>query len=50
MSSEVFFRMMRDIREKTDTVDNSSLIAWAKRQIKAADQRIDRPEGYARLM
>jgi DNA-binding CsgD family transcriptional regulator len=49
MSAEAFFRMMRDIREKTDTVDNSSLIAWAKRQIKATDQRIDRPERYARL-
>jgi DNA-binding CsgD family transcriptional regulator len=49
MSADAFFRMMRDMREKTDTVDNISLIAWAKRQIKSADQRIDRPERYARL-
>jgi hypothetical protein len=49
MSAEAFFRMMRDMREKIDTVDDISLIAWAKRQIKAADQRIDRPERYARL-
>jgi hypothetical protein len=49
MSAESFFGMMRDMREKTDTVDNISLIAWAKRQIKSVDQRIDRPERCARL-
>jgi DNA-binding NarL/FixJ family response regulator len=49
MSAGAFFRMMRDMREKTGTVDNISLIVWAKQQIKGADQRIDRPERYARI-
>jgi DNA-binding CsgD family transcriptional regulator len=48
MSPGAFFRTMRDMREKTGTLDNISLIVWAKRQIKGADQRIDRPERYAR--
>jgi DNA-binding CsgD family transcriptional regulator len=34
MDSAMFFRTMRDMREKIGTADNVSLIAWAKRQIK----------------
>jgi DNA-binding CsgD family transcriptional regulator len=49
MSTGALFRKMRDMREKTGAVDNTSLIVWAKVQIKSADQRIDRPERYARL-
>jgi DNA-binding CsgD family transcriptional regulator len=49
MDPETFLRMMRDMREKIGTANNVSLIAWAKRQIKGADQRIDRRERHARL-
>jgi hypothetical protein len=49
MSAGAFLRIMRDIREKTGTVDNISLIVSAKQQIKGADQRIDWPERYARI-
>ena len=48
MDPATFLRMMRDMREKIGTADNVSLIDWAKRQIKGVDQRIDRPERYAR--
>jgi hypothetical protein len=43
-----FLCMMRDMRGKIGMADNVSLIVWAKRQIKGVDQRIDRPERYAR--
>jgi DNA-binding NarL/FixJ family response regulator len=49
MDPVTFLRMMRDMRERIGTADNVSLVAWAKRQIKGVDQRIDRPERYARL-
>jgi DNA-binding CsgD family transcriptional regulator len=49
MDPDTFLCMMRDMREKIGTTDNFSLIAWAKRQIKGGDQRIDKPEGSARL-
>jgi DNA-binding CsgD family transcriptional regulator len=49
MSAVALFRKMRDMREKTGSVDNTSLIVWANLQIKSADQRIDRPERCARL-
>jgi hypothetical protein len=49
MDPTTFLRMMRDMREKIGAADNISLIEWAKRQIKGVDQRIDRPERYARL-
>ena len=48
MEPTTFLRMMRDMREKIGTADNVSLIEWAKRQIKGVDQRIDKPERYAR--
>ena len=44
-----FLRMMREMREKIGIADNVSLIEWAKHQIKGFDQRIDKPERYARL-
>jgi hypothetical protein len=49
MDPTIFLRMMREMREKIGTADNVSLIAWAKRQINGVDQRIDKPERYARL-
>jgi len=49
MAVATFQRIMRDMREKTGTADNVSLMVWAARQIKGIDQRIDRPERYARL-
>lgn len=48
MDPTTLLRMMRDMREKIGTADNVSLIEWAKRQIKGVDQRIDKPERYAR--
>jgi DNA-binding NarL/FixJ family response regulator len=48
MDPATFLRMMRKMREKIGTTDNIPLIEWAKRQIKGVDQRIDRPERYAR--
>jgi len=49
MEPTTFLSMMREMRQKIGTSDNLSLIAWAKRQIKDGDQRIDQPEGYGRL-
>jgi DNA-binding CsgD family transcriptional regulator len=43
-----FLCMMRGMRGKIGMADNVSLIVWAKRQINGVDQRIDRPERYAR--
>ena len=48
MDPATFLRIMRDMREKIGTVDSGSLIEWAKRQVKGIDQRIDKPERYAR--
>jgi FixJ family two-component response regulator len=48
MDPTTFLRMMRDMREKIGMLDNVSLIEWAKWQMKGVDQRIDRPERYAR--
>jgi len=48
MDPATFLRMMRDMREKIGTADSGSVIEWAKRQIKGIDQRIDKPERYAR--
>jgi DNA-binding NarL/FixJ family response regulator len=41
MDPTTFLRMMRDLREKIGTTDNISLVAWARRQIKDGDQRIE---------
>ena len=49
MDPTTFLRMMREMREKIVIADNVSLIEWAKHQIKGVDQRIDKPERYARL-
>jgi DNA-binding CsgD family transcriptional regulator len=49
MDPTIFLSMMREMRQKIGTSDNVSLIAWAKRQIKDGDQRIDQSEGYSRL-
>ena len=48
MDPTTFLRMMRDMREKIGMSDNVSLIEWGKRLMKGVDQRIDRPERYAR--
>jgi DNA-binding NarL/FixJ family response regulator len=49
VESTTFVSMMREMRQKIGTANNVSLIAWAKRQIKDGEQRIDKPEGYGRL-
>ena len=49
IGSTAFLRLMRAMRTKIGATDDISLIAWAKLRIKDADQRIDRPESYARL-
>jgi DNA-binding NarL/FixJ family response regulator len=49
MDPTTFLRMMRDMREKIGKSDNVSLIEWAKGHLKSVDQRIDKPERYARL-
>jgi DNA-binding CsgD family transcriptional regulator len=49
MDPTTFLRMMREMRAKIGVADNVSLIAWAKRQMNDHDQRIDKPERYARL-
>lgn len=49
MSAAAFSGVMRNMRDKTGALDNASLVVWAKRQMKDADQRIDRHERHARL-
>jgi DNA-binding CsgD family transcriptional regulator len=49
MSAPAFYGLMRNIRDKTGAVDNTSLLRWAKRQMQDRDQRIDRHERHARL-
>jgi DNA-binding NarL/FixJ family response regulator len=49
MDPTTFLRMMRDMRQKIGAADNISLIAWAERQIKGGDQRIEKTESYGRL-
>jgi DNA-binding NarL/FixJ family response regulator len=48
MDPATFLRMMREMREKTGTPNNVSLIEWAKQRIKGIDQRIDKPDRCAR--
>jgi DNA-binding CsgD family transcriptional regulator len=48
MEPTIFLGLMRSMREKIGTTDNVSLVEWAKARIKGIDQRIDRPERYAR--
>jgi DNA-binding NarL/FixJ family response regulator len=43
-----FLIMMREMREKIGAADNVSLIEWAKQRMKGIDQRINKPDGYAR--
>ena len=45
-----FLGMMRDLRQKTGTSSNVSLLVWAQRHMKSGDQRVDRQERYARPM
>jgi DNA-binding CsgD family transcriptional regulator len=49
MAPATFLSLMRNMREKIGTSDNIGLIAWAKRQIKDGDQRVEESEGYGRL-
>jgi len=48
MAPETFLRMMRDVREKTSTADNLSLLEWAQEQMNGVDRRIARPERLGR--
>ncbi len=49
MDPTIFLSMMREMRQKIGTSDNVTLIAWAKRQLKDGERRIDEREGYGRL-
>jgi DNA-binding CsgD family transcriptional regulator len=35
MSSDLFLRLMRDLREQTGTTSNLSLLVWAQRRLKS---------------
>jgi len=50
MALLAFLGMMRDLRQKTGTSSNVSLLVWAQRHMKSGDQRVDRQERYARPM
>ncbi|MHB8616530.1 MAG: helix-turn-helix transcriptional regulator [Candidatus Acidiferrales bacterium] len=44
-----FLKMMLDLRKKTGTTSNVSLLVWAQRNLKGGDQRVDRQgRDYAR--
>ena len=49
MESTAFLSMMREMRQKIGVSDNVGLIAWAQRQIKKGDQRIDKPAENGRI-
>jgi DNA-binding NarL/FixJ family response regulator len=49
VDTTTFLSMMREMRQKIGTSDNIALIAWAKRQIKDGERRIEKREGYGRL-
>jgi DNA-binding CsgD family transcriptional regulator len=49
MQPATFLSMMREMRQKIGTSDNVGLIAWAQRQIKEGDQRIDKPAENGRI-
>ena len=44
MALLAFHGMMRDLRGKTGTSNNVSLLVWAQRHMKSGDQRVDRQE------
>jgi DNA-binding NarL/FixJ family response regulator len=48
MEPTTFLLMMREMREKIGVADNVALIEWAKQRMKGVDQRIDKPNRYAR--
>jgi DNA-binding CsgD family transcriptional regulator len=48
MAPEAFLRMMRDVREKTCTASDLSLLEWARERIRNIDQRIDKQERFGR--
>jgi len=43
-----FFRVIRDLLEKTGTTSNVSLVVWAQRRMKNCDQRVASRERYER--
>jgi DNA-binding CsgD family transcriptional regulator len=49
MDPNTFLRLMREMRIKIGAADNVSLVAWAIRRIQGGDQRIYKPEDFARL-
>ena len=48
MAPEAFLRLMRDVREKTNTASDLSLREWAQKQLKGVDRRIDTEESFGR--
>jgi DNA-binding CsgD family transcriptional regulator len=48
MPLNLYRRLIRDLREKTGTVSNVSLVVWAQRRMKSGDQRLNRRDRYER--
>ena len=50
LTTNLFHRLMRDLREKTGTDNNLSLTIWAQRRMKNCDQRVNTRDRYERPM
>src|ERR1700683_1705222 len=50
LTTNLFHRLMRDLREKTGTDTNLSLTIWAQRRMKNCDQRVNTRDRYERPM
>jgi DNA-binding NarL/FixJ family response regulator len=50
LTSNLFHRLMRDLRAKTGTSNNLSLTIWAQRRMKNCDQRVNTRDRYERPM
>jgi|GEM_PF-6651116 len=48
LTTNLFHRLMRDLREKTETDTNLSLTIWAQRRMKNCDQRVNTRDRYER--
>ncbi|MGD0545263.1 MAG: hypothetical protein ABSB65_12705 [Candidatus Acidiferrales bacterium] len=48
LTTSLFHRLMRDLREKTGTDTNLSLTIWAQRRMKNCDQRVNTRDRYER--
>jgi DNA-binding NarL/FixJ family response regulator len=46
MPLNLFVRLIRDLREKTGTASNLSLVVWAQRRMKNCDKRLNTRDRY----